>query len=136
MRRTPFLLVAVTAALIAPVARAQTVKSVPMARTPVSDGAAMFNSYCASCHGRDGTGHGPAAGALAKAPADLTKLSARNQGAFPGTKVRRYIEGADEVAAHGSRDMPVWGALFREMEAGTAPLRIEALTNFLKSIQK
>lgn len=135
MRRT--LLVSLfAAAMSVAVAHAQTIKTAPMARTPASDGAAMFNSYCASCHGLDAAGNGPAAKALAKAPADLTRISARNNGQFPETKIRRYIEGVDEVAAHGSRDMPVWGTLFRQMEAGTAPLRIQALSDFLKSIQK
>ena len=61
------------------------------------------------CHGKEGKGDGPAAKALTKAPADLTKLAASNNGMFPDVKVRRYIEGLDDVAAHGTRDMPMWG---------------------------
>ena len=114
----------------------QKVEQAPMKRTPASDGASMFNAYCASCHGLDATGSGPAAKALTKAPADLTKITARNGGSFPETKIRRYIEGADEIAAHGSRDMPVWSTLFRSMEPGTVPLRIQARWDFRKSIQK
>jgi mono/diheme cytochrome c family protein len=117
-------------------ALAQEVKQVPMKRTPASDGAGMYNAYCASCHGLNALGDGPAAKAMTKAPADLTKISARNGGTFPETKIKRYIEGADEIAAHGSRDMPVWSTLFRSMEPGTVPLRIQALSDFLKSIQK
>lgn len=114
----------------------QKIEQAPMKRTQASDGPAMFNSYCATCHGLGGVGDGPAAKALAKAPADLTRISARNGGTFPETKVRRYIEGLDEIAAHGSRDMPMWGGLFRNLEPGTAPLRVQALADFLKSIQK
>lgn len=117
-------------------AYAQEIKQVPMKRTQASDGPAMYNSYCASCHGLAGLGDGPAAVALTKAPADLTRISARNGGTFPETRVRRYIEGADEISAHGTRDMPVWGTLFRAMERDTVPLRIQALADFLKSIQK
>jgi hypothetical protein len=73
---------------------------------------------------------------MTKAPADLTKISARNGGTFPETKIKRYIEGADEITAHGSRDMPVWSTLFRSMDRDTVPLRIQALSDFLKSIQK
>ena len=40
------------------------------------------------------------------------------------------------MAAHGSRDMPMWGELFRSMERDTVPLRVQALSDFLKSIQK
>ena len=73
---------------------------------------------------------GPAAKALTKAPADLTRISARNGGQFPEVRVKRYIEGADEIAAHGSRDMPIWGSLFRSMEPDLVPLRVQALSDF------
>ncbi len=115
---------------------AQKVEQAPMKRTQASDGAGMFNAYCASCHGLDGKGGGPAAKALAKAPADLTKITARNGGTFPAIKIKRYIEGADEIAAHGSRDMPVWSTLFRSMQPDTVPLRIQALSDFIASIQQ
>ena len=123
-------------AFVASTAWAQKIEQTPMKRTAANDGAGMFNAYCASCHGLDATGNGPAAKALAKAPADLTKITARNGGTFPETKIKRYIEGADEIAAHGSRDMPVWSTLFRSMEPATVPLRVQALADFLKSIQK
>jgi mono/diheme cytochrome c family protein len=117
-------------------AQAQRIETAPMARTKAYDGPGMYNSYCATCHGLSGVGDGPAAKALTKAPADLTRINARNGGAFPETKVKRYIEGLDEVAAHGSRDMPMWGELFRGLERDTVPLRVQALSDFLKSIQK
>ena len=104
-------------------------------QVPASDPRAMFDSYCAVCHGKTGVGDGPAAKALAKAPADLTKLSARNGGTYPEVKVKRYIEGADEIAAHGSRDMPMWGDLFRSLNRDTAPIRIQALSDLLKGMQ-
>lgn len=108
-----------------------------MARTSPVDAKEMFTSYCAACHGADGKGTGPAAKALAKAPADLTKISARNKGTFPGVRVRRYIEGSDEIAAHGTRDMPMWGTLFRKMgSSDAAELRIESLAKYLESIQQ
>jgi mono/diheme cytochrome c family protein len=96
----------------------------------------MFNTYCAVCHGNDGKGKGPAAAALTKAPADLTKISERNGGKFPDVKVRRYIEGLDEVAAHGSRDMPMWGGLFNSLSRDTAQLRVAGLADYVKSLQK
>lgn len=108
-----------------------------MARTSPVDAKEMFSSYCAACHGPDGKGNGPAAKALSKAPADLTKISARNNGTFPGVRVRRYIEGSDEIAAHGTRDMPMWGTLFRKMgSSDAAELRIESLAKHLESIQQ
>jgi mono/diheme cytochrome c family protein len=108
-----------------------------IARTAPDDAKAMFSSYCAVCHGQDGKGSGPAARALTKAPADLTKISARNNGQFPGVRVRRYIEGSDEIAAHGTRDMPMWGDLFRGIGTReTATLRVEALADYIKGLQQ
>ena len=107
-----------------------------MKRTPASDGASMYQSYCVSCHGLDATGNGPAAKALTKAPADLTRISARNGGQFPEVRVKRYIEGADEIAAHGSRDMPIWGSLFRSLEPDLISLRVLELADFLNSVEK
>ena len=117
-------------------ASAQTVKKVPIKPTPATDAKKMFDSYCAVCHGTDGTGNGPAAKALTKTPADLTKISTRNGGSFPDVRVHRYIEGVDEVAAHGTRDMPMWGTLFRSLNSDTDQLRIAALTDYLKTMQK
>jgi mono/diheme cytochrome c family protein len=127
----------VALAISAGAANAQTtIKKAPIKPTPATDAKKMFDSYCAVCHGNDGTGNGPAAKALTKAPADLTKISARNGGTFPDVRVRRYIEGVDEVAAHGTRDMPMWGTLFRSLNSDTDQLRIAALTEYLKSMQK
>jgi mono/diheme cytochrome c family protein len=115
------------------------IKMVPIQPTAVSDVRGMFTSYCAACHGPAGKGDGPAASALKKAPADLTTISARNGGKFPEVKVRRFIEGIDEVAAHGSRDMPVWGTLFRSLDItnqAAAQMRVQLLTDYLKSIQR
>ena len=108
----------------------------PMKRTSASNGKQMFESYCAACHGKDAKGTGPAASALKKTPADLTRIAARNGGTFPDVKVKRFIEGLDEVPAHGSRDMPMWGELFREMDRGTSEIRVQALNDYLKSLQQ
>ena len=111
------------------------VKKEPIKPVPASDAAAMFKSYCSACHGATAKGDGPAAVALKKAPADLTKISARNGGTYPEVKVKRYIEGLDEVAAHGTRDMPMWGSLFRDLSRDTAQIRVQALSDYLKGLQ-
>jgi mono/diheme cytochrome c family protein len=112
------------------------IETAPISPIPASDGKEMFASYCTPCHGKEGRGDGPAAPALKRAPADLTTLTSRNGGKFPEVQVRRYIEGLDEVPAHGTRDMPIWGPLFRSLSRDTAAIRIEALTGHIKSIQK
>ena len=103
-----------------------------------NDAPAMFREYCAPCHGAGGRGDGPAAPALKAVPADLTRLSARNGGKFPDSRVRRYIEGLDEISAHGSRDMPVWGKALRTLPGGESAmrLRIEGLTRHVESMQQ
>jgi mono/diheme cytochrome c family protein len=106
--------------------------------TEVADSKGMFREYCASCHGPEGKGNGPAAAALKTVPADLTRISARNGGKFPTNKVRRFIEGLDEIPAHGSREMPVWGTVLRSLGGGQSEvqLRVENLTKYLESIQQ
>ncbi len=42
------------------------------AATGIAGGAGLFTQHCATCHGADGRGDGPAAKALADPPADLT----------------------------------------------------------------
>jgi len=112
------------------------VESIPP--TSAADARQMFQTYCAACHGKEGKGDGPVAKTLKATPPDLTKLSARNRGTFPAIKVRRSIEGAIEVPAHGTPDMPVWGALFVGLDHDPAlkELRIDKLTDYLQSIQK
>jgi mono/diheme cytochrome c family protein len=129
--------VAVSGSVVAAQQKPQ-IKQTSIQATPETDPKAMFTEYCAACHGPEGKGNGPAAAALKKAPADLTKLSAQNGGKFPEVIVRRYIQGADEVAAHGSRDMPIWGNLLRSLPGGEtgALLRVNLLVDYVKSLQK
>ena len=117
---------------------AQTVKKTPVSPTSPASGAEMFKTYCAACHGTDGKGTGPAASALKKTPANLTELTARNGGKFPELQVFGTIKGDSDLPAHGSRDMPVWGALFSGVSHGNQAeiqLRIANLTSYVQSIQ-
>jgi len=62
-------------------------------------------------------GHGPAAGALRHAPPDLTLIAQHHGGRFPADKVKAVIAGQEQSpAAHGSREMPVWGPVFHGVE--------------------
>lgn len=68
-----------------------------------------FRNHCAACHGLTGRGDGPI-GPLLKTPApNLALISERNGGKFPFQKVYEIIDGSSVLAAHGSRDMPLWG---------------------------
>jgi len=97
----------------------------------------LFMRHCASCHGEDGKGNGPAAEALKNKPADLTKISLNRGGKFPRAEIMRFIDGERPVPAHGPRHMPVWGEVFRDEKSDSeARMRIHALTAFLESIQQ
>src|SRR5512135_193662 len=78
------------------------------------DGASIFQTYCAACHGLDGRGNGPVSKALKGEVPDLTRLSQRNDGTFPAIHVRNTIMfGADDLLpAHRSKEMPIWRPIF------------------------
>lgn len=75
-----------------------------------------FQRSCASCHGATGRGDGVLVEFLRRSPPDLTRLARNNQGVFPMQRLYDMIEGGT-VAAHGSRDMPVWGTQYRLEDA-------------------
>jgi mono/diheme cytochrome c family protein len=99
----------------------------------------MYHTWCAPCHGLEGKGNGPAASALKKAPADLTLLSQKNGGKYPAQRVREYIEGKDAKTtdAHGSREMPIWGDVFRNIanDQGAVTYRLFTLSSYLETLQ-
>jgi hypothetical protein len=71
-----------------------------------------YQSNCASCHGISAKGDGPMSTELKRRPTDLTVLAKKNNGVFPLNSVYKIIDGRDEIASHGSREMPVWGYRF------------------------
>jgi len=127
----------ICAAQVMPAAQTSTAKTAIAATSPAS-GREMFVSYCASCHGKDGKGDGPAAGALKTPPANLTTLSSENGGTFPELRVLSSIRGDENVAAHGSAEMPVWGRVFRGLSHGDEAkvrMRLANLVAYIRSIQ-
>lgn len=105
-------------------------------------GEALFKERCASCHGEDATGDGPAADALKIPPANLTEISKRAGGKFPAAHVVEIITYGGNIKAHGSGPMPVWGLVFSQEggrgKIGAARSRqaIIGLKRYLESIQK
>jgi mono/diheme cytochrome c family protein len=102
-------------------------------------GDALFAKHCATCHGVDGEGGGPAASAMKITMPNLRSLAKRNGGAFPREAVAAYIDGRELVASHGDRLMPVWGDFLQRPEDKglDAPvrMRIEALVEFIERLQ-
>lgn len=101
----------------------------------------MFVEYCAACHGQSGKGNGPTAPALKTPPTDLTMLEVGNRGQFPESRVVQAIKAGGNIPAHGSQEMPTWGAIFSWKASGPSPdqrqaeLRIRKLTEYIKTIQ-
>jgi mono/diheme cytochrome c family protein len=100
-------------------------------------GAGMFKDYCAVCHGKDAKGDGPAATALKQTPANLTTLAKRHDGKFPDLYVQEVLRNGVKSPAHGNAEMPVWGPLFRTMDADPTIMyvRISSLVSYIKSLQ-
>lgn len=127
-----------TAVLCAQNENQPVIRKTPVERTSVSSGREMYRAYCAACHGAEGKGDGPASSALKSRSLDLTDLAKRNAGKFPELRVFGAISGDLRVTAHGSKDMPTWGSVFRQMDGADVAgvkLRIRNLTKYIESLQ-
>lgn len=102
-------------------------------------GARLYFNHCAACHGSNGEGDGPVAATMRVSVPNLRSLATRNGGVFPEDAVTAYIDGRETRAAHGDRQMPIWGDVFRGAEQGTAERtvrrRIAAVVEVIASIQ-
>jgi len=121
------------AAQTTPTAHSLTIKSLA--------GRDIFEFYCATCHGRDGKGHGPVAAALQGKVPDLTGLARERGGAFPRRHVESYVTNDDRARpglAHGTSEMPVWGPLFRGLDPSDTlvRIRIASVVGYIESIQE
>ncbi len=112
------------------------------AQPATSSGQQLFQDRCASCHGADATGNGPAAAGVSPPPADLTRISERADGTFPAARVVEIITYGGKVAAHGTGPMPIWGKVFSveggrgKIGAATSRRNVIALKRYLETIQK
>ena len=145
-----FLPVLLSVATYAASASATTTDTEPALTSPdLARAAEDFTTYCSVCHGQDAKGNGPVAKELKTPPADLTRISARSDGLFPADAVFKTIEGLDMPLAHGTSDMPIWGALFVQQAVGEGVLiedaktaarvatdRIRRLVKYLETIQE
>jgi mono/diheme cytochrome c family protein len=102
----------------------------------------LYSEHCMICHGVRGHGDGELAPELRVAPADLTLITQHHGGVFPEAELREMIDGRRRVRAHGSKEMPIWGEVFRRNQpAGpgyseTTRDTIDSLLIYLKSIQQ
>ena len=137
--RFPILLGALLMA--ACVAAAQDKPAAQKANTEPLDAASgrqTYQQYCASCHGENAKGGGPAASALKTPPSDLTKLAKANGGKFPYEYVSGVVRFGKPISAHGSSDMPVWGPIFNMVDYNEVAIRkrIRNLCEYLAALQE
>ena len=104
----------------------------------VARGKESFMRNCASCHGTQAIGDGPVAETLKVEPANLTQLSQKEGGEFPFWRVHRSVDGRLELPGHGTREMPIWGFVFRKSHFDTETQvrdRILDLVYYIESVQ-
>lgn len=100
-----------------------------------------FVRYCASCHGRDALGDGPAGFALKTTPPDLTRIAARRGGKFPAGEIADWIDGR-LLRSHGTSEMPVWGTRLSEeyvpgeFADALARGRVGSIVSYLETLQQ
>jgi len=97
----------------------------------------LYQFYCSNCHGTDGKGRAPKT-ALRTPPPDLTAFTRSNGGVFPRERVQTAITEGGITPTHGTKDMPVWGWIFRGLDASDTlvEVRINNLVRYIESIQE
>lgn len=117
----------------------------PVTRSFAADtdgGKEMFLKYCSSCHGSQGKGDGAVSRDLKVKVPDLTLLRSKNKGTYPLERVMASIDGRRSVRAHGTRNMPVWGEVFRQEHEKekytelTALLKAKLIAEYVGTLQK
>ncbi len=118
----------------------------PAQQKNVDIGKEEYDAHCAVCHGLQGKGDGLYAGFGSQKMAKLTTLTKQNKGVFPFTRVYQTIDGTEDIKAHGSRDMPIWGSDYRTWAAERYAVyhnseafvraRILALTEYVYRLQE
>lgn len=112
------------------------------------DAAGLYRSSCAPCHGPSGEGGGPKAASLKTGVPALNNLADRySSGYFPERFLIEVIDGRKSLAAHGAREMPIWGKHFGFVKGAqvrgdretandaAARQKIEALVDYIRSFQ-
>ena len=105
-------------------------------------GQKLYMQYCSSCHGEGGKGNGPVSAHLKIKVPDLTLLKKKHKGIYPLDYVMSTIDGRRAVRAHGDREVPVWGEVFREEVAKekykelTTLLTAKVIAEYVATLQR
>ena len=115
----------------------------PVGLNPGHSGYALYQRYCAECHGVRADGRGARAALFQPPPPELTRL-ARRDGVDPRREaLMLVIDGRRTARGHGERGMPVWGDRLLADATDSAGLvedarlhLIQSLADYLVSIQR
>lgn len=110
--------VATSAHWMAPPEAAKRPNPVAADTASLARGKKLFQAHCASCHGAQGQGDGPAGRALKPGPADLTAMAGRHSDGDFAWKI-----------ANGRGPMPAWNGRLSEKN-------IWDLVNFIQSLAR
>lgn len=103
------------------------------------DGAKLYTTYCAVCHGAEAKGDGPMSKVLVVKTPDLTRIAKRHGGKFPRAQVAGIISGEIPYSSgHGTREMPVWGPIFSQVswDMDLGRVRTDNLARYLETLQE
>lgn len=103
----------------------------------LADGPALFQAYCAFCHGELGKGDGSLADFLSRPPIDLTTIALKHGGTFPALWVEDFIADRGRGLPPGRDAMPDWGRFLRSTSPSQAVYRLKLwnLVQYIRSIQ-
>jgi len=104
----------------------------------------LYQNLCATCHGSDAMGNGPASNALGIGAPDLTRIAASNDGIFPHKEIEQLIANDALHNEHVQNAMPAWEHQFSYVRTGLSSFqreayarnRIHVLTEYLESLQE
>jgi mono/diheme cytochrome c family protein len=108
-------------------------------QTGAASGKETFVKYCASCHGADGAGNGPAAMTMKTPPPDLTRMARRHGGKYPAGYVGALLKFGRSLGSHGSEDMPIWGSRFKDLDPVRDPTgqqHVDDVVAYIGSLQR
>jgi mono/diheme cytochrome c family protein len=106
------------------------------------EGARLYQAYCASCHGWDGKGNGPAARSMPAPVPDLTQLAATHTDTDCFRHVLAQLQEGhrppnEPKMSEKDLDMPNWGPIFKSMSSdpGIGYLRLRNVSQYVTTIQ-
>jgi mono/diheme cytochrome c family protein len=137
----PVVLLLLALALLAAVVVAAPTQAAGERGQLAARGSVTYRVYCRTCHGPSGRGDGALAELLKVPPSDLTGIARRAGGEFPEGLVTAAIDGRAEVAAHGPREMPIWGEAFgpvdpADFDEAAVQAKIREVVLYLETIQR